>query len=56
MRFTLTTLAIRKTRLMKARSAEELGKAIEEEAEDQYFCPLPFEHLYNDNAGLWGPR
>lgn len=39
---------------MKKRSTEELKQAVAEDAKDQYFCPLPFEHVYSDNAGLWG--
>lgn len=39
---------------MKKRTPEELWHAIKEEAPDLYFCPHPFEHLYNDNSGHWG--
>ena len=38
---------------MKKRPKEKLAEAIEHEAAGQYFCPLPFEHLYNDSAGRW---
>lgn len=38
---------------MTERSPEELWKAIQDNAPDLYFCPHPFEHLYNDNAGHW---
>lgn len=38
---------------MKKRSKEKLAEEIAEDGEGQYFCPLPFEHLYNDSAGRW---
>jgi len=38
---------------MKKRSPEELWQAIKDDAPDLWFCPHPFEHLYNDNAGHW---
>lgn len=38
---------------MITRTPEELWQAIKDDAPDLYFCPHPFEHLYNDNAGHW---
>jgi molybdenum cofactor biosynthesis enzyme MoaA len=38
---------------MKGRSKERLAEAIKDDSEGQYFCRLPFEHLYNDSAGRW---
>lgn len=38
---------------MKKRSREELAEMMKKDGEGQYFCPLPFEHLYNDSAGRW---
>ena len=38
---------------MTERSPEELWNAIQDNAPDLYFCPHPFEHLYNDNLGHW---
>ena len=38
---------------MKKRSREKLAEMMRTDGEGQYFCPLPFEHLYNDSAGRW---
>ncbi len=38
---------------MKRRTKERLAEDILNDAEGQYFCRLPFEHLYNDRAGRW---
>ena len=42
-----------KANRMKKRSKEQLARAIGEDGAGQYFCRLPFEHLYNDSAGRW---
>lgn len=38
---------------IRKRTAAELAQAIADDADDLYFCPLPFEHVHNDNAGRW---
>ena len=38
---------------VRRRSKEKLARAIENDARDQYFCPLAFDHLYSDSAGRW---
>ncbi len=44
---------MKQTHKITRRSPEQLWQAIKDNAPDLYFCPLPFEHLYNDNAAHW---
>ena len=38
---------------MKKQTRKTLANAIAKDSDKQYFCPLPFEHLYSDSAGRW---
>lgn len=48
----LTSIMVPESRIT-TRTPEQLWKEVKEEQPGLWFCPLPFEHLYNDNAAHW---
>ena len=38
---------------MNPKQADDLAARVAQPGVGDFFCPVPFSHLYNDNAGRW---